>query len=454
MSGAPVGHMAAMDENLLQDVVSAARKAGADAAEAVFAERRALSVSVRLGALEEVEREESRDLGLRVFVGRRQATVSSSDLSPAARGRLIERAVAMARLAPEEPYAGLAPEDRLARGPFPDLQLFDGAEPSAETLEERALAAEAAARAVPGVSNSEGASASHSTGSWRLATSHGFSGSHRTSAFSLSASVIAADDVGMERGGEGRTTRHDADLPSPEAIGQEAGRRAASHLGARKLDSRTAPIIVWNRTASSLISGFVGAIAGTSVARGTSFLKDRLGGRVFPAGFEIHEDPFRVRGLGSAPFDDEGVAVERRKLIDDGVLTTWLLNTSAARQLGLETTGHASRGLAGPPGVSTHNLTVAPGAEDLDGLMRAAGAGLLVTGMFGPSLNANTGDWSAGVTGFWFEGGEIAYPVNEVTVAGNLIEIYGRLVAGSDLEIRGSTNAPSLAVDGVAIGGR
>jgi PmbA protein len=442
------------DTHLLEDVVSAALKAGAEAAEAVVSERRSLSVTVRLGDLEEVEREESRDLGLRVFIGRRQATVSASDIAPATRARLVERAVAMAKLAPEDPYTGLAPAELLAKGPFPNLDLYDPTERGPEALEAAALAAEDAARAVPGVTNSEGGSGSWSTGRWSFLTSHGFKGEHQGSVFSLSAGVIAQDDGGMERGGEGRTKRFQADLPAPEALGRTAGERAVKRLGARKLDSRTAPVIFENRIAASLLSAFVGAISGPSIARGTSFLKDKLGQKVFSEAFEVVDDPFRPRGLGSAPFDDEGVTVERRLLVDKGVVTTWLLNCSAARQLGLTSTGHATRGLAGPPGVAPHNLHVTPGELDQAGLMRDAGAGLLITSMFSPSLNHNTGDWSAGVSGFWFEGGEIAYPVNEITVAGNLIDIYSRLVPGSDLEFRGSANAPSLMVDALAIAGR
>lgn len=443
-----------MNEDLLNDLISAAMAAGADAAEAVLADRRALSVGVRLGALEEVEREESCDLGLRVFVGRRQATVSGSDFSAKARERLIERAVAMARLSPEDPYAGLAPQGRLARGPFADLELYDPTEPTAEALEERALAAEDAARAVVGVTNSEGGSASWSTTRWLMATSGGFVGPHEVSGFSVSASVIAGEGDGMERGGEGRSTRWQADLPSSEAIGLVAGKKAVARVGARKIESITAPVIFENRIATSIISPFVGAISGPSVARGTSFLKDRLGQRIFPHGLRISDEPHRLRGLGSTPFDDEGVANADVDLIADGVLTTWLLNVASARQLGLETTGHASRHLASAPGVGPNNLTVQPGTRDLAGLMADAKAGLLVTSMFGPSLNPNTGDWSAGVSGFWFENGEIAYPVNEITVAGNLIEIYGRVVAGADLELRGASNAPSLLVDSLAIAGR
>ncbi len=446
--------MAGMDENLLNDVVAAALKAGADAAEAVGAERRSLSVGVREGDLEEVEREESRDLGLRVFVGRRQATVSGSDISPEARARLVERAVAMARLAPEDPYAGLADAEMLARGDLPDLDLYDPTEPSPETLEDRARRAEAAARAQPKVTNSDGGSGSWSSSRWVMVTSAGFAGVHRASGFSVGASAIAGDENGMEVGYDGRSTRWEADLPPPEALGAEAGRRAAARLGARKIASTTAPVIFENRLATSLLGPLIGAISGPAIARGTSFLKDKLGQPVFGAHITITDDPHRPRGLGSSPFDDEGVRNTRRDIIEAGVLTTWLLNSASARQLGLTTTGHASRGLAGPPGVSPSNLTLQPGEKDLAGLMQDAGSGLLVTSMFGPSLNGNTGDWSVGCSGFWFEGGEMAYPVSEITVAGNLIDMYGRLIPGSDLEFRGASNSPSLLIDGLAIAGR
>jgi PmbA protein len=227
-----------------------------------------------------------------------------------------------------------------------------------------------------------------------------------------------------------------------------------ARTGPRKIDSTTAPVIFENRIATQVLSPLLGAISGPSIARGTSFLKDRLGERILPAGVELVDDPFRIRGLGSTPFDDEGVAVSRQSIVQDGVLTTWLLNSAAAAQLGLASTGHASRGLAGPPGVSTHNLHLEPGARDLAGLMADAGAGLLVTSMFGPSLNANTGDWSAGVSGFWFENGQIVWPVSGVTVAGNLAELWTRLERGSDLEFRSSFNSPSLMFDGVAIAGK
>jgi PmbA protein len=443
-----------MDPSLLQDLVAAALKAGADAAEAVTAERQSLGVNVRLGALEEVEREEARDLGLRVFVGKRHATVSGSNLSADAQARLVERAVAMARLAPEDAYAGLAPAELLAKGPFRDLDLFDPFEPSAELLEAQGREAEDAMRAVAGVTNSEGGSGSWASSRFMMANSNGFSGGYGVTSSSVYASAIAGEGDGMEQASHGRSTRWASDLPDPESLGREAGERAVARLGARKIDSTTAPVIFERRLSSQVLSPLIGAISGPAVARGVSFLKDRLGAQVFAKGVDLTDEPHRIRGLGSSPYDDEGVANGDQAIIKDGVLTTWLLNLASARQLGLESTGHAARGLAGPATVSTTNLTLQPGERDLAALMRDAGKGLVVTSMFGPSLNSNTGDWSAGVSGFWFEDGALAYPVTEITVAGNLIDIYGRMIPGADLELRSATNAPSILVDGLAIAGK
>ena len=442
-----------MDDSLLHDLITAATKAGADAADAVLAHRQSLSIGVRMNALEEVEREEARDLGLRVFVGKRQAVVSGSDISKAARTKLVERAVAMARLAPEDPYASLADPALLAKAPHRDLDLYDPTEPSPESLETLARTAEASALSTQGVTNSDGGSAAWSSTQWQFMTSAGFYGQHKSSGFSISASVIAGEGAQMERGGEGRSTRWQSDLPEASEVGFDAGRRAVARLGARKIASTTAPVIFENRLAISLFGPLIGAISGPSVARGVSFLKDKLHQQVFAPGIRISDDPFRLRGLGSSPFDDEGVAGQTMDLVSDGVLNTWLLNTASARQLGMTSTGHASRSMAGAPGVSTNNLTVHPGMRDLDGLMQDAKAGLLVTSMFGPSLNPNTGDWSIGVSGVWFEDGQAAYPVTEITVAGNLIELYARLVPGSDLEIRGAANSPSVLIDAMAIAG-
>ncbi len=446
--------MACMSSELSADLVADALRAGADAAEAVEAEHQALSITVRHGALEEVEREESRDLSLRVFVGRRHATVSGSDVSREGRARLVERAVAMARLAPEDPWSGLVETGSLASGPHPDLNLFDPVEPDPEVLESLARRAEAAALDMPRITNSDGGSASASRSAWRLAASNGFFGEHRATGYHVGASVIAAEGEGMESGYDGLSRRWFSDLPTPEQVGREAARRAASRLGARKIASTTAPVIFENRIATSLLGPLIGAISGPSVARGVSFLKDRLGQTVFAPAVTILDDPHLPKGLGSSPFDDEGAANRRTALVDRGVLTTWLHNAASARQLGMALTGHASRSSAGPAGVGVSNLTLEAGDRDLAGLMADAGTGLLVTSMFGPSLNPNTGDWSVGCSGFWFENGAVAFPVSEITVAGALPEIYARLVPGADLEMRGAANSPSLLVDALSIAGK
>jgi PmbA protein len=443
-----------MNHDQMMDIVAAARAAGADAAEVAFSTRAALSVSVRMGELEEVEREESGDLGIRVLIGRRQASASGSDISKEGRAKLIERVTAMAALAAEDPYVGLPSEDRLARGGHADLDLYDPQEPEPEDLEAKAVETEDAMRTVAGVTNSNGASATWSTSSWRLATSQGFFGEHRGSVFSLSAQAIAGEGSGMEQGYEGQAARWRSDLPEPEWIGAEAGRRAVASLGARKIDSTTAAVIFEARLAASLMGPLIGAISGPSVARGVSFLKDKLGQAIFAKGVAVVDDPHRPRGLGSSPFDDEGVVNQPMRLIDDGVLTTWLLNSSTARQLKLASTGHASRGLAGPPGVGPANLVLEAGTMDQAALMKAAGSGVLITSTFGPSLNSNTGDWSVGCSGHWFENGQLAYPVTEITVAGNLLDIYKRLVPGSDLEVRGSADSPSILIDALAIAGK
>ncbi len=441
----------------LDAVITAARKAGADAAEAVFADSRALSVGVRKGELETVERDETSDLGLRVFVGQKQAVVSVSEFSPATLERLVDRAVAMARLAPDDPYAGLADPDRLYRkdGDESGLQIFDTTTMSAQALQQRALDIEAAGLALDSRLSGDAATTGHVQNRWAMVTSGGFSGEHCTSLFYQSGRFIATGPDGtMERDGDGRSVRHLTDLPDVSETGRIGAERALAALGARKLDTQKVAVLFDNRTSKSLLSQFLGAISGSAIARGSSFLKDKLGAQLFAKGVFVIDDPLRVRGLGSCLFDDEGVAATRQALIDDGVLTTWLMNTAAARQLGLASTGHASRGLASSPGVSTHNVTLSAGPQTPAELMRDAKSGVIVSSMFGPSLNSDTGDWSAGASGFWFENGEIQYPVNEITVAGNLIDMFARLVPASDLEIRGTVDAPSVLIDAMSVGGK
>ena len=440
----------------LEALLKAARAAGADAAEAVFAESQALSVGVRKGELEAVERDETADLGLRVFVGRKQAVVSVSEFSPATLDRTVGRAVAMARLAPDDPYADLADPALLYRGAGEEkLDLYDGSTVAAEDLQRRALDIEEIGLSVDSRLQSDAANTGYSHNCWHMMTTGGFQGVHHTSLFFQSARFIATGpDGAMERDGEGRSTRYLADLPPLEEIARTAAERAVAALGARKIATQKVPVVFDRRIAKSLIGQFLGAISGTAIARGSSFLKNKLGQPLFSSSVSIIEDPLRVRGLGSCLFDDEGVATNAKPLIDKGVLTTWLLNTASAKQLGLVTTGHASRGLASPPGVGAHNITLSPGTQSFDELLKDAGSGVVVTSMFGPSVNSDTGDWSAGASGFWFENGAIAYPVNEITVAGNLIDMYARLVPGSDLEIRGTLDTPSLLIDAMSVGGK
>lgn len=440
----------------LDALLKAAKAAGADAAEAVFAESRALSVGVRKGQLEAVERDETADLGLRVFVGRKQAVVSVSEFSQTTLDRTVERAVAMAKLAPEDPYAGLADPGLLWRGGEETaLDLFDDSTVAAEDLQRRALAIEEAGLAVDSRLQSDAANTGYSHNCWHMMTTGGFQGLHHTSLFFQSGRFIATgEDGAMERDGEGRSTRYLSDLPPLEEIARTAAERAVAALGARKIATQKVPVVFDRRIAKSLIGQFLGAISGTAIARGSSFLKNKLGQHLFSPSVSIVEEPLRTRGLGSCLFDDEGVATKRTALIDKGVLTTWLLNTASAKQLGMVSTGHASRGLASPPGVGAHNVILSPGPLSFDDLLKDAGAGLIVTSMFGPSVNSDTGDWSAGASGFWFENGAIAYPVNEITVAGNLIDMYARLVPGSDLEIRGTLDTPSLLIDALSVGGK
>lgn len=439
--------------DLLQSLIEATLKAGADAADARLSDSASLSVEVRKGELESVEREESRGLALRALVGRRQASVSATDLSPAALKALSERVVAMAKLAPEDKYCGLAEASEIAKD-HPDLQLDSDDTPEADELERRGRIMEEAAMAVPGVKQMSHAGASWGTSRSWVAASNGFA-AHKTSGYSSMAAVaIAERDGAMERDFESSSERLLARHKSPEWIGAEAGRRAASRLGARKLDSQTAPVIFDKRLSNRLLGAFIGAISGPAIARGVSFLKDKMGKPVFAPGVDVIDDPLRLGGFGSRGFDGEGRPVKRTALVKDGVLTQWLLNGPAARQLGLTPNGFASMGFGDPPGVTTSNLDILPGKRSFDELMKDAGNGLLVTDMFGPSLNPNTGDYSVGVSGFWFENGERAYPVSEVTVAGDLPSMLLRAVPGSDLEIRGSTNAPSLLIDGMALAGR
>jgi PmbA protein len=440
-------------DDLLASLIKDTLQAGADAADARISENASLSVEVRNGELETVEREESRGLSLRALVGRRQAHVSATDLSPGALKALSERVVAMAKQAPEDKWCGL-PEASELTGGNSDLELDCDDTPDAIELERRARDMEAAAMAIAGIKQVSHSGASWSTGTSWVAASNGFSARKSAGVSSLAAVAIAERDGAMERDYETWSERRRARMKKPEDIGREAGLRAAARLGARKIESRTAPVIFENKVANRLLGAFVGAISGPAVARGVSFLKDRMGKPVFAAGVNVIDEPLRKGGFGSRSFDGEGRAVRRTALVENGMLTQWLLNGPSARQLGLVPNGFASMGFGDPPGVSTSNLDIQPGTRALNELMTDAGEGLLITDMFGPSLNPNTGDYSVGVSGFWFEKGERAFPVSEVTVAGDLPSMLLRAIPGADLEIRGPSNSPSLLIDGLALAGR
>jgi PmbA protein len=455
MTGAPMPEInkeAATALDLLQDLIARARRAGADTADAVMFEGVSLSHARRLGKTEKLERSEGQDLGLRVFIGRQQAVVSSSDRSPQALDELVERAVAMARTVPEDPYCGIADPAEIARE-WPSLDMLDLEEPSAEVLIERARAAEEAALAVSGVTNSEGAEAGWGRSSIALAASNGFAGFYSGSSQGISASVIAGSGTGMERDYDFATAIHAANLRDPTEIGRSAGERAVKRLGAKKMPTCHCPVVFEPRVARSFISHLLGAISGPSIARGTSFLKDRLGDRIFPEAITIIDDPHRRRGLRSKPFDGEGIANHRRAIIDNGVLTTWLLDLRSSRQLGLKTTGHAARGTASPPSPAATNVWIEPGAPSPKELIADIESGFYVTEMMGMGVNGVTGDYSRGAAGFWIEKGEIAFPVSEMTVAGNLKDIFARLRAADDLEFKVGADSPTLRVDDLTVAG-
>jgi PmbA protein len=438
---------------LVADLIARARKAGADAADAIHVHSASLSLHRRLGKPEKLERAESADVGLRVFAGKRQAIVSSTDVSAPALGELVERALAMVRVVPEDPYCGLADPAELFRGAPPALDLVDEAEPTVELLTERTRAAEETALAVTGVTNSEGAEAGWSRSAVALAASNGFAGGYARTGHSLSVSVIAGTGTAMETDYDYTSAVHAADMERPEAIGRSAGEKAVKRLNPRKVKTVQVPIVYDPRVARGLVGHLAGAIAGPAIARKTSFLRDQLGQAVFPAAITIIDDPHRPRGLRSKPFDGEGIANRKLAIVENGVLKTWLLDLASARQLGLKSTGHASRGTSGPPGPSATNLYMAPGRLSPAALMADIKSGFYVTGLMGMGVNGVTGDYSQGANGFWIENGQLAFAVSEVTIAGNLKDMYRTLVAADDLVLRYGTDAPTLRIEGMTVAG-
>jgi PmbA protein len=437
---------------LAERLVTAARKAGADAADAVAVRSVSLGVEIRDGAVDESERAEGDDVGLRVLVGKRQAVISTNDIAGADVDVLATRAVAMARAAPEDPYAGLADPDLLAKKTA-DLDLVDPDLPSVTHLEDLARRAEAAAMAVQGVSKSGGASASAGIGGLVLVTSTGFSGSYQSSRHGMSMTAIAGEGTGMERDYDYASTLHAADLDSPEQVGRTAAERAIERLNPRKVATQRVPIVFDPRVAGSIVRHLTSAINGAAIARKTSFLLDKLGAKIFASGIRIVDDPLRPRGLASRPFDAEGVAGERRALIDDGVLTTWILDSATGRELGLPTTGHAQRGVSSTPGPGATNVHLEAGTQSPEALIADIAQGFYVTDLIGMGVNIVTGDYSRGASGFWIENGKRTYAVSEVTIAGHLTDLFRSLTPANDLEFRYGTNSPTLRVEGLTVAG-
>lgn len=434
-------------------LIDAARKAGADAADVLYVGDASLGIQVRLGELEDVGRSEGEDIGLRLFIGSRSASVSSSDLSADALAALVDRAVAMAREAPEDPYAGLAPEELLFRGGLLPLESDDGCDPAPAELKQRALDMEAAARSVPGITNSEGAGVSAARTVFALATSHGFCRGYHSSHYSAGLSVVAGEGGGMQRDHASHSARHLADLDRPEELGRLAAERAVRRLNPGKLPSGIMPVVLDPRVGGSLIGHLISAMSGPAIARRTSFLLGREREALFPQAVTIIDDPHRVRGLRSRPFDGEGVATAPRALVEGGRLTGWLLNSASARQLGLLPSGHATRGVGGAPGVGATNVHLEPGAQSPAELIADIKQGLYVTEMIGQGVNVVTGDYSRGATGFIIRDGAIAEPVAEITVAGNLLDMYRRLSAANDLEHRRAVNVPTMRIEGMTVAG-
>lgn len=437
-------------EKRASELVDLARKAGADAADAVVVRGRSRSVSVRLGKVEATEASESDDFSLRVFVGRRVASVSANpgfDLK-----LLAERAVAMAKASPEDPFASLADADRLARF-YPDLDLFDPSSVSTEMLTEAALAAEEAALAVSGVTNSSGAGASAGMGGLVLVTSHGFSGSYMATRFGRSVSAIAGEGTKMERDYDFDSRLYVGDLRAADDIGRVAGERAVARLNPRQVPTAKNVTVVFDpRIARGFVGHLAGAINGASVARKTSFLRDMMGKQIMKSGLSVTDDPLIVRGASSRPFDGEGVSGSKLSMVEDGVLRHWFLSTSAARELGLETNG---RGVRGGPTVNpaSTNLALEPGSISPEDLIRGVGTGFYVTELIGQGVNMVTGEYSRGASGFWIENGEISFPVSEVTIASNLRDMFMALTPADDIDRKFGVAAPTLAIEGMTLAG-
>ena len=443
-------------QQLVQKLIDAAKGQGADAADAMLTHSISMSHSQRLGETEKLEREESQDLSLRVFLGHKQAVVSSTDFDDDAIAELVARAVTMAATVPDDPYCGIADPEQIAGPDQTDvsgLDMADPVEPTANALIDRASRCEKAALAVPGVTNSEGAEAAWGRTAVTLAASNGFTGAYEVSQHSVVAQVIAGEGTQMEGDYDYTVCVHADDLEDPDVIGRRAGERAVSRLNPGNAKTDQVPVVFDPRVSGGLLRHLTGAISGPAIARGTSFLKDSMGDQIFAPGITVLDDPLRRRGLRSRPFDGEGLPVSKTAIIDDGKLTTWLLDLASARQLNLPATGHAGRGRSGPPSPGVSNLYLEPGGQSPEELMADIAQGFYVTSLLGMGVNQVTGDYSRGAAGFWIENGEITRPVSQLTVASNLKDMFKALVPANDLKFRFGVDAPTIRIDGMTVAG-
>lgn len=444
---------AAPDANLLEDVIKRARKQGASAADAVLVRSTSLSVTLRNGKTEVVERSENAELGLRVFKGRKQAMIATSDFALPKLDGMIERVLGIADATPEDPFAGIAEPGQITRS-LQELDLCDPCEPDPAELVKAAGEIEAAAMAVPGIRNTEGGDASWGRSDITLAISNGFMGQYSRSSSSISTTVLAGEGTNMERDYDYDFATYWSDLKSPAAIGKNAAERTLRRLNPRRVGSQQVPVIYEARQARDIVSHFLGAINGASVARGSTFLKDKLGQAISGAHINIHEDPFVPRAARSRTFDGEGLQPKARKLIDNGVLTTWLLDLRSARKLGMEPTGHAARGVGSAPSPSSGNVWLEAGTASVEELIADIKQGLFLTDTLGHGTNMVSGDYSRGASGYWIENGKLAYPVSELTVAGNLADIFRNIIPASDLERRHGVDSPTLLINGMTVAGQ
>ncbi|PTX57744.1 PmbA protein [Litoreibacter ponti] len=440
---------------LTDRMLSAAARAGADAADALALDGTSVSIDVLQGKLEHAERSEGVDIGLRVLIGQRQAVVSSSLFDDATLQTMAERAVAMAKEAPEDPNIGLADASQLAQNTSAEaLELFDPTpEPAAATLEEDAKRAEAAALAVDGISQVQAASAGYGQSRIHLATSNGFSAGYQRSSRSVSCVAITGEGTGMERDYYGDSRIFQADLESPEHIGRTAAERTLERAGARRPKTGAYPVLFDERVAGALIGHLLVAANGSMIARGSSWLMGKLGEQILPDTLSITENPHRARVSRSKPFDGEGLATAPRDIVKDGVLQGWTLDLANARKLDMSSTASAARGTSGPPSPAISNIALTQGSQSKEQLMAEMGTGLLVTSMIGSTINPNTGDYSRGASGIWVENGAPQYAVNECTVAGNLLEMLHHITPANDARTHLSRVVPSLLVEGLTLAG-